>query len=195
VTLRAALRRLLHGDVVPEGFAGRLEPDERVLAVARTTDGAHLVVTSWGLWLPPTESDRADGPRRIGWHLVSRAVWRNGALAVVEAVEEDEIPAGEGTEGDGPPAVLLADLPARRFRLADAGHLPEAVHTRVEGSVRSRHHRELPGGGAWFVQRKVPGRDGTVLQVRPDAGTDRAVVVQVAADVARALGRGPLSEG
>ena len=69
------------------------------------------------------------------------------------------------------------------------------MHTRVEGSVRSRHHRELPGGGAWFVQRKVPGRDGTVLQVRPDAGTDRAVVVQVAADVARALGRGPLSAG
>ena len=67
--------------------------------------------------------------------------------------------------------------------------MPEAVHARVEGSIRSRHRRDLPGGGAWFVQRKVPGRDGTVLQVRPDPGTDPAVVAQVAADVVRSLGR------
>ena len=53
--------------------------------------------------------------------------------------------------------VLLADRPARRFRLADPGRVPEAVHARVEGSIRSRHHRDLPGGGAWFVQRKVAG--------------------------------------
>ena len=171
----SALRRLF-GDGLPDGFAGRLEPDERVLAVAPTVDGTHLVVTSWGLWLPPRESDPVDGPRRIGWHLVSRAVWKNGALAVVEAEEEHV---------DG--AVLLSDRPARRIRLADAGRLPEAVHARVEGSIRSRHHRDLPGGGAWFVQRKVPGRDGTVLQVRPDPGTDPVVVAQVAADVARSL--------
>ncbi len=175
-TLRAALRRLL-GDGLPEGFAGRLAADERVLAVARTDEGAHLVVTSWGLWLPD-----AAGPRRVGWHLVSRAVWRNGVLAVVEAREVSEV-------GEGPGAVLLADRPARRFRLADAARVPEAVHARVEASIRSRHHRDLPGGGAWFVQRRVAGRDGTVLQVRPDPGTDPAVVAQVAADVAAALGR------
>ena len=177
----AVLRRLLGGDGLPDGFAGRLEPDERVLAVAATVDGAHLVVTSWGLWLP--EPDTADGPRRVGWHLVSRAVWRNGTLAVVEAVEEEV-----ATDG-GPAAVLLSDRPARRFRLFDAGRLPEAVHARVEGSIRSRHHRDLPGGGAWFVQRRVPGRDGTVLQVRPDPGTDPALVAQLAADVARTLER------
>jgi hypothetical protein len=171
--LRAAVRRLL-GDGLPEGFAGRLEADERVLAVGRTAEGAHLVVTSWGLWLPDD-----GGPRRVGWHLVSRAVWRNGVLAVVEAREVSEI--------DG--AVLLADRPARRFRLAAAARVPEAVHARVEASIRSRHHRDLPGGGAWFVQRRVAGRDGTVLQVRPDPGTDPAVVAQVAADVARTLGR------
>jgi hypothetical protein len=150
-----------------------------VVAVARTAEGAHLVVTSWGLWLPD-----AAGPRRVGWHLVSRAVWRNGVLAVVEAVEVEQVGAGEGSG-----AVLLADRPARRFRLADAARVPEAVHARVEGSIRSRHHRDLPGGGAWFVQRRVAGRDGTVLQVRPDPGTDPALAAQVAADVARALGR------
>jgi hypothetical protein len=172
-----ALRKLLGGDGLPEGFPGRLEPDERVLAIARTADGAHLVVTSWGLWVP----DEA-GARRIGWHLVSRGVWRGGALAVVEAEEVETI-------GDGAGVVLLADRPARRFRLAEPGRVPEAVQSRVEGSIRSRHRRDLPGGGAWFVQRKVPGRDGTMLQVRPDPGTEPAAVAQVAADVARAIGR------
>lgn len=173
-----ALRKLLGGDGLPEGFAGRLEPDERVLATARTAQGTHLVVTSWGLWVP----DDA-GARRIGWHLVSRAVWKGGALAVVEAEEV-------GTVGEpGAGVVLLADLPARRFRLAEPGRVPEAVQSRVEGSIRSRHRRDLPGGGAWFVQRKVPGRDGTVLQVRPDAGTDPAAVAPFAADVARSLRR------
>jgi hypothetical protein len=178
VSLRAALRRLLGGDELPEGFPDRLEPEERVLATARTVDGGHLVVTSWGLWLP----EGGQSPhqvRRVGWHLVSKAAWKGGVLTVVEA-EEVEVVHG---------AVLLADRPARPVRLADAGRLPEAVHARVEGSIRSRHHRNLPGGGAWFVQRKVPGRDGTVLQVRPDPGTDAAAVRQVAGDVARILGR------
>jgi hypothetical protein len=173
-TIRAALRRLLGGDGLPDGFAGRLEPDERVLATASTADGAHLVVTSWGMWIPD-----GDGVRRVGWHLVSRAVWRNGALALVEADEVEDL-AG---------AVLLADRPARRFRLAEPGRLPEAVHARVEGSIRSRHHRDLPGGGAWFVQRKVPGRDGTVLQIRPDPGTDPALAAALATEVARSLRR------
>jgi hypothetical protein len=143
-----------------------------VLAVAALTEDGHLVVTSRGLWLP-------DG-RRVGWHLVSRAAWKGGALTLVEAEEV-------GTVGDA--VTLLADRPPRRLRLADPGRVPEVVHARVEGSIRSRHHRELPGGGAWFVQRKVPGRDGVVLQVRPDAGTDAALVEQVAAEVARSLPR------
>ena len=175
--LRDALRRLLRGDGLPDGFPGRLEPEERVLATASTADGGHLVVTSWGLWIPD-----GDGVRRVGWHLVSRASWRNGALALVEADEVEEI-----ASGDGPRAVLLADRPARRFRLTEPDRVPEVVHARVEGSFRSRHHRDLPGGGAWFVQRKIAGRDGTVLQVRPDPGTDPALVAALAADVTRSL--------
>jgi hypothetical protein len=115
-----------------------------------------------------------DGPRRIGWHLVSKASWGNGELTVTEADET-------GTAGD---AVLLADRTPRRYPLVDPGKLPHAVHRRVTESIRSRHHRDLPGGGAWFVQRKVPGRDGIVLQVRPDPGTDQDVVRTVAAEVA-----------
>lgn len=167
--IRRLLRRLTGADELPEGFAGRLEPEERVLAVAAVSGGGHLVVTSWGIWLPDS--------RRLGWHLVSKATWGGGALALVEAQEAEQAGA----------AVVLADLPERRLRLVDPGTVPEVVHERVTASIRSRHHRDLPGGGAWFVQRKVPGRDGTVLQVRPDPGADRAAVARLAAEVSRKL--------
>jgi len=168
------LRRLLGHEEVPADVAGRLAVDERVLAIAALDGDAHLVVTSHGLWLPSDE-----GVRLLGWHLVTKATWQGGVLAVVEA-EETETIGG---------AVLLTDLPPRRLRLATPGRVPETVHARVEGSIRSRHHRDLPGGGAWFVQRKVAGRDGIVLQVRPDPGTDLAAVRQVVADVEHTLGR------
>ena len=84
--------------------------------------------------------------------------------------------------------MLIADLPPRRLRLAEPGKVPEMVHPRVEGSIKSRHHRELPGGGAWFVQRKVAGRDGVQLQVRPDPGTDEQAVRRVAGQVAATIG-------
>lgn len=181
MSLRSAVRKLLGRDDLPETFTGTLDADELVLASARVTDASHLVATSLGLWVPAP-----DGERRVGWHLVSKAVWQNGAIVLVEA-QEREVLGG---------AVLIADLPPRRLRLAEPGHVPEVVLERVTGSIRSRHHRELPAaagaegpGGAWFVQRKVPGRDGIVLQVRPDPGTDEAALRQVAADVAAALPR------
>jgi hypothetical protein len=170
------LRRLFPRDGLPEGATGPLADDERVLASATLTGGSHLVATSAGLWLPTPDA----GPRRIGWHLVSKASWGGGGLVLVEAQEQEVV--------DG--AVLLADLPARRMRLGDPGRLPEVVHQRVSASIRSRHHRKLPGGGAWFVQRRVPGHDGTLLQVRPDPGTDPAALRQVVADVARKLRAG-----
>ena len=83
--------------------------------------------------------------------------------------------------------MLLRDLPPRRLALTQPGAVPEVVHKRVTGSIRFRHHRELPGGGAWFVQRSVPGRDGLQLQVRADPGTDTAAVRRVATEVAGKL--------
>jgi hypothetical protein len=168
-----AVRALLGRDALPEGFAGVLEADERLLASAPVTGGGHVVVTSWGVWLPE------EAPRRIGWHRISRATWNAGTFALVEA-DEDEI---------APAVVVLTDRPARRLRLAEPGRVPEVVHDRVTASIRTRHHRDLPDGGAWFVQRRVPGRDGVVLQVRPDPGTDADAVRRLAAEVARTLGR------
>lgn len=166
--LRRLFGRLVDREL-PVDFPGELMADEHVLGVAELIGGGQLIATSVGLWLPD-----GDGVRRIGWHLISKATWDNGLLAIVEAEETGTV--------DG--AVLLADRPARRLRLDKPGRLPEVVHTRVTGSIKSRHHRELPGGGAWLVQRSVAGHDGIVLQVRPDPGTDPDAVRSLAARVA-----------
>jgi hypothetical protein len=160
------------GDGTPPGFTGTLEAEESVVVSAECRTGGHLVATSLGLWVPTD-----DGPRRLGWHVISKVTWGSGELAVIEADET-------GAAGD---AVLLADRAPRRYALVDPGKLPHAVHRRVTESIRSRHHRDLPGGGAWFVQRKVPGRDGIVLQVRPDLGTDPNAVRAVATEVAQKI--------
>ncbi len=138
-----------------------------MLAAASTADGGQLVATSLGLWLPEpgrgSAADRLAPDQQGDLAAAARSAWsRRRERDVVEG------------------AVLIADLPPRRLRLAEPGRVPEVVHARVEGSIRSRHHRTLPGGGAWFVQRKVPGRDGVLLQVRPDPGTDEAALRQVA---------------
>lgn len=176
MSLLRGVRKLLRRDELPDGFPAALDVDEHVLAVAELSGGGHLVATSRGLWLPA-----AEGVRRLGWHLISKASWQNGSITLIEASEVAEL--------DG--AVLIHDLAPRRLRLGEPGKVPEVVHARVTGSIKSRHHRDLPGGGAWFVQRKVPGRDGILLQVRPDPGTDDAAVRQVASDVGRKL-RGAL---
>ena len=161
------LDRLLRRPSVPGWLRRELEEDEYVLAAAALADGA-VVATSHGIWLPEQ--------RRIGWHLVSKATWSSGALGLIEAVEEPL---------DG--AVLLSDLPVRRFPLTEAGKLPQTVQRRVEASIVSRHRRDLPGGGVWLVQRKVPGKGLVQLQVRADPGTDADAVRGVVAEVTRVI--------
>ncbi|MEU4444577.1 hypothetical protein AB0K14_12405 [Actinosynnema sp. NPDC050801] len=160
------LFRRVFGSGAPEGFTGALEAEEHVLASA-AVGSDWLVATSYGLWVPEPA-----GPRRVGWHLISKATWSGNALAVIEAVED-------GTAGE---AVLLHDLAPRRFPLESPGKVPQVVHERVTGSIRTREHNATVG--AWFVQRKVAGRDGVVLQVRPDPGADVERIREVAAAVA-----------
>lgn len=159
----------LFGDRLPEEFPGSLAPNENVLTVAEVAGGGHLVVTELGLWLP-------EG-RRVGWHLISKAVWGDGALTLVEADET----------GAAGAAVLLTDRAPQRFALPRPGKLPAVVRRHVDGSIRGRHRQELAGGGVWFVQRKVPGRDGSVLQARPDPGVDPTVVSAIAREAAEKL--------
>jgi hypothetical protein len=166
------LRRLL-GDHAPDGFAGSLAPGEDVVDSAPVEGGGHLLVTPRGLWIP----DGAGGARRVGWHLIGKAAWKDGVFTLTESVEA-------GTAGS---AVVLTDLAPVRFSLPEPSRVPHHVRVRVDGSVRSRHRQEIGAGGAWFVQRKIPGRDGSVLQVRPDPGTDVTLVAAIAEQVAAKL--------
>ncbi|MDQ0376287.1 hypothetical protein [Amycolatopsis thermophila] len=167
------LRRLL-GDPLPEGFPGRFEAPENALAAAPVAGGGHVVVTELGLWVPA-----GGAARRIGWHLVSKAAWGDGVLTVTEAEET-------GTAGA---AVLLREREPVRFELTEPGKVPWLVRRHVDGSIRGRHRTELTGGGVWFVQRKLPGQDGVVLQARPDPGVDAEVVAAIAREAAERLAR------
>lgn len=167
------LDRMLGRVGAPVGATGELEPGEDILAVAQVHTG-HLVATRVGLWVPGD-----DRPTRIPWHLISRATWDSSALELTVAQVT-------GTAGA---AVLLTDVERRSYEIAEPGELPAVVNARVTATVRSAHHRRFAGGGAWFVQRRVPGRDGVVLQARIDPGTDAAVVADIAAAVAAKLPR------
>lgn len=169
--LRRLLGRLTGTAALPPEFAGTLASDEQVLAVARAEQGP-LVATHLGLWV-------VDPARRIGWHLVSKATWSNGVLGLVETEECEWVSE----------AVLLRDRPLLRYRLTSPGRLPDIVHDRVTGSIKSSHYRELPGGGARFVQRKVPGQDGIVLQVRAEEGTEEAPLRAFVQEVAERIQR------
>ncbi|GAA1864689.1 hypothetical protein GCM10009836_51290 [Pseudonocardia ailaonensis] len=143
------LDRLLGREDLPAGFGGTLGAEEHVVATAAVRNGGHLVVTNRGIWFP--------GDEHFGWHLVSKATWADGAMTFVVATEED---LGK--------AVLLHDGPPRRFPLAEPGAVPKAVHERVTGSILHRERATLPDGrDAWLLDRKVPGRDGTVRQIWP----------------------------
>jgi hypothetical protein len=170
------LSALLTGrEPIPEGFAGTLDEGERVIADARGPRGSIVLATDLGLWLPPAAS--GDGARRVAWHLVTKATWASGALEVVEADEVEELAGG---------VVVLADRAPRRVPLAEPGRVPETVQQRVTAAVKDSQHHDLGDGGAWFVQRRVPGA-GIVLHVRPDPGTDPEVVRTVAAGVGEKL--------
>jgi hypothetical protein len=149
-------RRLLAGGdaAAPAGFDGALDADERLLGSAPTADG-HLVASTRGLWVP-----EPGGNRRIGWHLVSKATWDGRALTVTEA---EEVGPGE----HGAAAVVIADLPPRRFVLAQPGPVPQLVQARVTRSVL---HSERTAGGDLVVHRRVPGRDGVLTQLRRASG-------------------------
>ncbi|RBM21728.1 hypothetical protein DI005_09405 [Prauserella sp. PE36] len=165
----------LFGEPLPEPLRVSLAEDEHVLAVAPTGAGGHVAVTALGLWLP-----EGTGVRRVGWHLISKAVWKGDALTVTEADEAR-------TAGR---AVLLADREPVRHVLPKPGKIPQLVRRRVEGSIRQRYRKELDGGGAWFVVRKVPGSDTSVLQVRPDPGADTDVLASIAEEAAAKLAGG-----
>ena len=158
-----------------------LDPGESVLAATDLADGAGLLAaTRFGLWHVDER-----GPVRWPWDLISKAVFAAGDLQLVVAEIVETWPNG---------TVLLTDRRPTGFTLTGKNVLTDVVHQRVRGSVVASSHLSEPAG-AWVVLRKVAGRDGLTVQVRPDAGTDPAVPGFAAAveREARRL-RGPVPE-
>ena len=164
--------RRLFGDRLPPGFSGQLAEDEHVLAVAPIVDGGYLTVTQLGIWV----SEEA-ATRRVGWHLIGKAAWSDGVLTLTECEEIGQ--AGQ--------ASLLRNLAPVSYRLQRAGKIPLLVRQRVDGSIRARHRQELDAGGMWFVQRKIPGVDGVILQVLADPTVDPDAVATLAARASEKL--------
>ena len=138
-----------------------LDGDERVVSFADTVDGAVVVATSRGLWWPVPS-----GPRRLGWHLIDKAVWRDGVLSVTEAEVVDEL--------------LLVEREPLALALEVPRNLPPTVRKRVQNSVVRSEIAAVPGGAARFVARRVPGINGISWWARLQAGTPDSPVVRAA---------------
>lgn len=132
----------------PASLVERLERDERLVSWARTGEDV-VAATNRGLWVPPG--------RRIGWHLVDKAVWRDGVLVVTEAELVDDL--------------LLADRPPLALPLPEPRDLPPTVRRRVEASVVRSEVLPVTGGAARFVARRISGRDGVTWWARLEPGT------------------------
>ena len=148
-----------------------LEPDERVVSWADTAEGTIVAATPSGLWWPS-----AEGPRRIHWQHVDKAVWRDGVLSVVEAdVLDDE---------------LLIDRPAVAVRLTVPRDLPPTVRKRVEANIVSTELVSVGGGAVRFVGRRRPGRDGVTWWAHLEPGTPSTEAVRSAVRARLAILRG-----
>ncbi len=110
----------------------QLDPGERRLAWALSSDGAAVVATDQGLHLP--------GQPRIGWPDIERVSW-NAPVMRVEGIGE-----------------VVGGGPRWEVQLADPRNLPEVVRSRVVESIGWSEHRPLsPSGGVRLVGRRRPG--------------------------------------
>lgn len=171
--MRLPLRRAPRAPAV---LAGRLAPDELVTAVADIDNGGQLVTTRRGLWV------LADGEaRRLGWEAVAKARLESATLTVIAVTEIDVWP--DGTS-------VVRDSSAVEFRLTKPAKVTDQVHARVRRSVAASRYLSWPRAGGWVALRRVPGRDGLLIQVRLDPGADltaagfTAAVARVATELA-----------
>ncbi len=139
-------------DVPPAEVLAHLPREERVLSWADTTDGRVVLAAPAGLWWPAGAAVRL-----IGWQYVTKAVWRDGTLSVIEADVVDDL--------------LLVDRAPLAVALATPRDLPPTVRKRVEANVVSSEVLGVGGGVARFVARRVPGHDGAAWWARLERGT------------------------
>ena len=150
-----------------------LGPGEKLLAWARTTDGAVLAGTRDAVHL--------DG-LRLPWELVEAADWDRDA----ELFRVSEV----GTWGE--------ERREHVFALTEPGRFLELVRERVTASVVLQRHVPVRGvAGLRVIARRAPRGDLPVAWfVDYDEGVDpRDPEVRSAADAALASARGEVGEG
>lgn len=139
-------------DRPPPSVVTKLPSGERVVSWADLAGGGAVVASPAGLWWPSVGS-----PRLIGWQHITKAVWRDGRLMVVEADVVDDL--------------LLVDRAPVAAELEIPRDLPPVVRKRVETNVVHSELLPIAGGTARFVARRVPGQNGARWWARLEDGT------------------------
>ena len=148
---------------LPPALAGRLEADELITAMAESDDGHRLLTTRRGLWVV-----RLEAAERLGWERVAKAKLELGVLTVVPL---DDVSLPEEV-GEVPEPSVVRDGRPWEYRLGRPAKVTDQVHTRVRRSVAASRHLPWPGAGGWVALRRVPGRDGLLVQLRLDPAAD-----------------------
>jgi hypothetical protein len=139
-------------DRPPPDVVAALPAGERVVSWADVAGGGVVMASPTGLWWPTP-----DGPRLIGWQLITKAAWQAGTMTVIEAEVVDDL--------------LLVDREPVSAQLAVPRDLPPVVRKRVEANVVRSELVPIVGGSARFVARRVPGEDGLRWWARLEPGT------------------------
>jgi hypothetical protein len=145
----------------PTDLVAKLGRDERVLSWADTDEGQVVLATPRGVWWPET-----DGPRRILWQHIDKAIWRDGRLTVIEAQLVDDL--------------LLVDRAPVTAALVKPRDLPPTVRKRIEANIVRSELLTIAGGAVRFVARRQPGHDGVMWWARLEPGTVDTETVRAA---------------
>lgn len=140
-------------DEPPAEVVSLLPPGERIVSWADIAGGGVVLASPAGLWWPTSDG----APRLIGWQSVTKAIWHDGRLAVIEADVVDDL--------------LLIDRAPLAAQLEVPRDLPPVVRKRVEANVVRSELLSVGGGAARFVARRVPGQDGVRWWARLENGT------------------------
>lgn len=155
-------------DEPPADVVASLPRDQRIVSWGDVQGGGVVLATPAGLWWPD-----ADGPRLIGWQHITKAIWRDGRLAVIEADIVDDL--------------LLVDRVPVAVELAVPRDLPPVVRKRVEANVVRSEVLAIAGGAARFVARRVPGQDGVTWWARLEDGTFDTPLIRAAVSARLAI--------
>ena len=144
--------RLFHRrEVPPPEVVAQLPREERVVSWADVEGGGVVLASPGGLWWPD-----GVGQRMIGWQFISKAIWRDGVLSVIEATVVDDL--------------LIVDQDPVSVTLSVPRDLPPVVNKRITTNVVRSVLTQVTGGSARLVARRVPGQDGVRCWARLEDG-------------------------